>query len=212
MLSVGINERTMSHQAILLTVKMRYLKNAWNLRLIRKIIEFFTRKSPYKLFNLIIVSLRNSGVTSIPISLYKTSGESISFLPNLYYSQENSYPLAVDGDFNSLQQVEIKDRTEIEATESALQQSLRKDLAKRKISIPKVTKKPPRPKRKPPKKPLKKEAPRKRPKKKKVEKPVVTPTIKVDKPPVLAKKARKTVKAKTTTKKKTPAKKKAAKK
>ncbi|MFX0125166.1 MAG: glutamate-cysteine ligase family protein [Candidatus Hodarchaeota archaeon] len=126
------------------------------------------------------------------LSLYKTSGENISFLPTLYYSKENSYPLIVDGDFNSLQQVEIKDRTEIEATESALQQSLRKDLAKRKISIPKVAKKPPKPKKKPPKK----KVPRKIPEKMKVEKPIVTPTIKVEKPPVLAKTTRRAAKVK----------------
>ena len=129
------------------------------------------------------------------LSLYKTSGDSISFLPNLYYSQENSYPLVVDGDYNSLQQVDIEDRTEIEAIESALHQSLRKDLAKRKISIPKPTKKPPKPKKRPPKKPPEKKVPRKKPARKKIEKPV-TPTIKVEKPPVLAKKKPKVTKAK----------------
>lgn len=138
------------------------------------------------------------------LSLYKTSGESISFLPNLYYSQENSYPLAADGDFKSLQRVEIEDKIVVEATDSTLQQSLRKDLAKRKISIPKAIKKPPKPKKKPAKKPPKKEVPRKKPERKKVRKPVVTPTIKVDKTPVLAKKARKAAKAKTTISKPAP--------
>ncbi|UCG03170.1 MAG: hypothetical protein JSW11_04105 [Candidatus Heimdallarchaeota archaeon] len=120
------------------------------------------------------------------LSLYKTSGESISFLPNLYYDQENSYPLVVDGDYSSLQPVEIEDRTEIKATESALHQSLRKDLAKRKVTIPKAAKKPPK----------KKKVPRKKPEKKKVEKPVVAPSIKVEKPPVLVKKTRRAVKVK----------------
>ncbi|MFX1284251.1 MAG: glutamate-cysteine ligase family protein [Promethearchaeota archaeon] len=117
------------------------------------------------------------------LSLYKIADD-ISFLPDLYYSKENSYPLVVASDYTSLQQVEITDK--IEETEASLQQSLRKDLAKRKISIPKVEKKPVKPKGKPPKKPPKKKVPRKRPKKKEIEKPVITPTIKVEKPPTLA--------------------------
>jgi len=126
-------------------------------------------------------------VTEYLLSLYKASGESISFLPNLYYNQENSYPLVVDGDYSSLQQVGIKDVFEVKDTESSLHQSLRKDLAKRKISVPKVTKEPVKPKKKPPKKLPEKKVPRKKPKRKKVEKPIVTPSIKVEKPPTLAK-------------------------
>jgi hypothetical protein len=128
------------------------------------------------------------------LSLYQTSGESISFLPNLYYNQDNSYPLVVDGDYTSLQPVEIEDRTEIEATESALQQSLRKDIAKRKISVPKVTKKPSKPKKRSPRKSPEKKVPMRKPSRKKAEEPVVTPSIKVDKPPVLAKPTRKVAK------------------
>lgn len=125
------------------------------------------------------------------LSLYKTSGESISFLPSLYYTKENAYPLAVDGDFSSLQQVEVDDKVEIGIKETTLQQSLRKDLSKRKISIPRAIKKPK--KKKPPKKPKKplKKVPREKPKKKK---PIVTPRIKVEKPPALVKAARKAAK------------------
>ncbi|MFX0015692.1 MAG: glutamate-cysteine ligase family protein [Promethearchaeota archaeon] len=126
------------------------------------------------------------------LSLYKTSDETISFLPNLFYSKENSYPLIVDGDYSSLQQVEIKDSTEIETIESALQQSLREDLIKRKISVLKV---PEKPKKKPPTKSSKKEVPRIIPKKRKVETSAILPTVEVKKPPVLTKPAQKVAKS-----------------
>ncbi|MHA2248112.1 MAG: glutamate-cysteine ligase family protein [Candidatus Hodarchaeales archaeon] len=134
------------------------------------------------------------------LSLYKTSGENMSFLPDLYYTKDNSYPLVVDGDFTSLQQVDIEEKVEIGARETTLQRSLRKDLDKRKISIQKVIEK--SKKKKPPKKPKKKKSPKKptKPKKKvprkkpEKKKPVVTPAIKVAKKPKLAKPARKVAK------------------
>ncbi|MFX0206543.1 MAG: hypothetical protein ACFFDT_11205 [Candidatus Hodarchaeota archaeon] len=112
--------------------------------------------------------------------------------------------MVADGDYTSLQPVEIEHRTEIEATESTLQQSLRKDLAKRKISVPKAIKKPPKPKEKPTKRLPKKKIPPKKPVKKKVEKPVVTPAIKVKKPPVLSKTTPKVTKARKPVSKPTP--------
>lgn len=125
------------------------------------------------------------------LSLYKTSGESISFLPNLYYTHDNSYPLVVDGDFTSLQKVEIEDKPGTKVKDTSLQQSLRKDLAKRKVSVPVKVKKPKR-KKKPLKKPVKKVL-KKKPMKKKKEL-IVTPAIKIDKAQVLPKAARKKVK------------------
>jgi hypothetical protein len=135
------------------------------------------------------------------LALYNKSGENISFLEDLYYKEGMGYPLVVDGDFSSLEIKEIDKKGDITPRETSLQEFLKKDLAKKKISIPIPTKK--RKKKKRVKKPviIKKVTPRKKPTRKEKEKEVKIPTIEVQKPSIPSK----TIKKPTKVSKKAPA-------
>jgi hypothetical protein len=119
-------------------------------------------------------------ITEYLLSLYKSADEEISaLLSNLYYNEKNNYSLKADGDYNSLQLQKIETTSKSSPKGSLLQQSLRKDLARKRIVTGREIKKP---KKKTLKRPTKPKIPRKRPfkVKKKIEERV--PPVKVEKP------------------------------
>ncbi|MFX0183439.1 MAG: glutamate-cysteine ligase family protein, partial [Candidatus Hodarchaeota archaeon] len=93
-------------------------------------------------------------ITEYLLSLYKSADENITILlSNLYYNKENNYSLKADGDYNLLQPQKIDTTSISSPTSSSLQQSLRKDLARKRISTGRVIEKPKKKKVKRPKKP-----------------------------------------------------------
>jgi len=119
-------------------------------------------------------------ITEYLLSLYKSADENISaLLSNLYYNEENNYSLKADGDYNLLKPQKIETTSKSSPKGSLLQQSLRKDLARKRIATGRVTEKP---KKKTVKRPIKPKISRKKPfkVKKKIEERV--PPVKVEKP------------------------------